>query len=86
MDAPEATDFDQLDYSFDSPDFQLTLEDSFLLTRIQNELKAATDIEQVRHGAALLLNLAVMRQAMIRGLIKRVGALEQAGMQPRPAD
>lgn len=86
MDASEATDFDQLSYSFDSPDFQLTLEDSFLLTRLQNELKEATDIEQVRHGAVLLLNLAVLRQAMIRGLIKRIGSLEQAGMQPRLAE
>jgi hypothetical protein len=77
MTAQDLTDESLPTLSTDSLDFELTLEDQFTLTRIQNELKAATDIEQLRTGAALLLNLAVMRQAMIRGLINRVGALEQ---------
>lgn len=81
MAAPDLTGLDQDNHTFDIGDFQLTLEDQFVLARIQNELKAATDIEQLRHGAALLLNLAVMRQAMIRGLIDRLGKCEQALMQ-----
>lgn len=81
MDAPDLTGLDQVNSVPDIGDFELTLEDKFVLVRIQNELKAATDIEQLRHGAALLLNLAVMRQAMIRGLIDRIGRCEQELMQ-----
>jgi hypothetical protein len=84
MAAPDLSDLGQSDYSFDQGDFKLTLEDEFVLARIQNELKAATDIEQLRTGATLLLKLAVMGQAMIRGLINRIGALEQKQMSPDP--
>jgi hypothetical protein len=77
MAAPDLTELGQNNFSFDSGDFQLSLEDEFVMARIQNELKAATDIEQLRTGAVLLLQLAVMRQAMIRGLINRLGKCEQ---------
>lgn len=77
MAAPDLTELNQNNFSFDSGDFQLSLEDEFVMARIQNELKAATDIEQLRTGAVLLLQLAVMRQAMIRGLINRIGKCEQ---------
>lgn len=77
MSAPDLTGLGQSDFALDISDFDLTLEDKFLLTRLQNELKAVTDIEQLRHGAVLLLNLAVMRQAAIRGLISRLGKCEQ---------
>lgn len=75
--------FDLIEISFGPEDFQTTLEDDFTLTRIQNELKAVTDIEQLRHGAVLLLNLAVMRQAMIRGLVKRLAECEKTAMRTR---
>lgn len=81
MAASDLSGLDQPNFTPDIGDFELTLEDKFVLARIQNELKAATDIEQLRHGAALLLNLAVMRQAMIRGLIDRIGKCEQELMQ-----
>jgi len=61
---------------FGSNDFELSLEDNFTLTRIKNELEAVTDIEEMRKGAVMLLNLAVMRQSMIRGLIRRLADLE----------
>lgn len=61
---------------FGPNDFELSLEDNFTLTRIKNELEAVTDIEQLRKGAIMLLNLAVMRQSMIRGLIRRLADLE----------
>jgi hypothetical protein len=61
---------------FGSNDFELSLEDNFTLTRIKNELEAVTDIEEIRKGAIMLLNLAVMRQSMIRGLIRRLADLE----------
>ena len=86
MTALGSTDENQPKLSPDSLDYKLTLEDQFTLTRIQNELKAATDIEQLRSGAALLLNLAVMRQAMIRGLIDRIGALEQQAIRHSPSE
>jgi len=61
---------------FGPNDFELSLEDNFTLTRIKNELEAVTDIEEMRKGAVMLLNLAVMRQSMIRGLIRRLADLE----------
>jgi len=61
---------------FGPNDFELSLEDNFTLTRLKNELEAVTDINELRKGAIMLLNLAVMRQSMIRGLIRRLADLE----------
>ncbi len=61
---------------FSPDDFSTSLEDEFLLTRISNELKAVTDIEQLRVGALKLLELAVHRQAVIRGLVRRIADVE----------
>ena len=65
-----------IEIPFGPNDFELSMEDSFTLTRIKNELEAVTDIEEMRKGAIMLLNLAVMRQSMIRGLIRRLADLE----------
>jgi hypothetical protein len=70
------SNFELVEIPFESDDFQSTLEDEFLTTKITKELEAVTDIEQLRAGAIKLLQLAVMRQGMIRGLCKRLAALE----------
>lgn len=78
--------FDLIEISFGPKDFETTLEDDFTLARIQNELEAVTDIEQLRAGAVLLLKLAVMRQSMIRGLIRRLGEVEKSTIRSRYED
>jgi len=68
--------FELVEIPFDSEDFQSTLEDEFLLAKLTKEIEAVRDIEQLREGALKLLQLAVMRQGMIRGLCKRLAGLE----------
>lgn len=73
--------FELTEIPFDGDAFQSTLEDEFLITRLTKELEAVTDIEQLRAGALKLLQLAVMRQAVIRGLVKRLASLEFSGIR-----
>jgi len=68
--------FELVEIEFGPSDFESTLEDEFLLARINKELDAVTDINQLREGAKKLLQLAVMRQSMIRGLVRRLADLE----------
>jgi hypothetical protein len=68
--------FELVEIEFGPSDFESTLEDEFLLARINKELDAVTDINQLREGAKKLLQLAVMRQSMIRGLVRRLANLE----------
>ena len=70
------SNFELVEIPFDSEDFQSTLEDEFLLAKLTKEIEAVRDIEQLRDGALKLLQLAVMRQGMIRGLCKRLAGLE----------
>ena len=68
--------FELVEIEFGPSDFESTLEDEFLFARINKELDAVTDINQLREGAKKLLQLAVMRQSMIRGLVRRLANLE----------
>lgn len=70
------SNFELVEVPFDPDSFETTLEDQFLLTRIKNELDNVTDINQLREGAIKLLQLAVGRQAVIRGLVRRLADLE----------
>ena len=70
--------FDLIEIPFGPNDFEQSLEDEFLIKKISDEIEAATDIKQVKAGAIKLLQLAVMRQGMIRGLIRRLGSLESS--------
>ena len=75
--------FDVIEVPFGPDDFKSTLEDEFLITKLTNEINAVTDIEQAKAGAIKLLQLAVMRQAMIRGLVKRLCNLECSAIRTR---
>jgi hypothetical protein len=68
--------FELIEVPFDPAMFEQTLEDEFLVAKITQELEAVTDINQLRTGALKLLNIAVLRQGMIRGLCKRLAELE----------
>lgn len=75
--------FDVIEVPFGPNDFESTLEDEFLITKLTNEINAVTDIEQAKAGAIKLLQLAVMRQSMIRGLVKRLANLESSTIRTR---
>ena len=68
--------FDLIEIPFDGEEFQQSLEDQFLLAKIKQEIAGVTDLEVMKKGAVKLLELAVMRQAFIRGLVKRLATLE----------
>ena len=78
--------FDLVEIPFGPDDFKQTIEDEFLLTKLKKEIEAVTDIEQLRQGALNLLQLAILRQSVIRGLIRRLGAAEQNVMRTRYED
>jgi hypothetical protein len=78
--------FELVEVGLNSSDFESTLEDEFLVARITKELNAVTDIEQLREGAIKLLQLAVMRQSMVRGLVKRLANLECAAIRTHYPD
>lgn len=77
------SDFDLVEVQFDSDDFSLSLEDEFITAKLTRELEAVTDIEQLRVGALKLLQVAVMRQAVIRGLVRRIANLETSTIRTR---
>jgi hypothetical protein len=66
--------------------FESTLEDQFLVARLTKELEAATDIDQLREGAIKLLQLATMRQSVIRGLVRRLANLECSAIRTHYSD
>ena len=79
-------DFEVIEVAFDPDDFELTLEDEFIQAKLSSELKAVTDIEQLRVGALKLLELAILRQGIIRGLVRRVASLDGEVIRMRYED
>lgn len=68
--------FELVEVPFDELDFTPTLEDEFLKTKIKKEIESVTNIDQLRDGTFKLLEIAMQRQAVIRGLCKRLAGLE----------
>ena len=56
------------------------MEDEFTLKAVSNQLEKVQDIEELRLGAMNLLDIAIQRQAVIRGLCKRLVELETQGV------
>jgi hypothetical protein len=57
---------------FQPEDFERSMEDEFTLVKIKKELENTNDVATLRRGAILLAELAVMRQGLIRGLVRRL--------------
>jgi hypothetical protein len=70
------SNFELVEVPFDNLDFTPTLEDEFLTTKIKKEIEGVTNIDQLREGTLKLLEIAMQRQAVIRGLCKRLAGLE----------
>ena len=78
--------FELVEVGLSPSDFESTLEDQFLVAKITKELETVTDIDQLREGAIKLLQLAVMRQSMVRGLVRRLANLECSAIRTRYSD
>ena len=68
--------FELIEFQFDPDDFSLQLEDEFMIARLSKEIEAVEDPKILKEAALKLLQLAVHRQAVIRGLVGRVAKLE----------
>ena len=68
--------FELIEFKFNSDDFNLSLEDEFLLTKLTKEIEAVDDPIVLKSAALKLLQLSVQRQAVIRSLITRLANLE----------
>jgi hypothetical protein len=72
--------FKVTEVSFEPIDFSPTLEDEFTATAISKEIESVDDIDQLKLGAMNLLKVAMHRQAVIRGLCKRLAKIETYGI------
>ena len=72
--------FKVTEVSFEPIDFSPTLEDEFTMTAISREIESVNDIDQLKLGAMNLLQVAMHRQAVIRGLCKRLAKIETYGV------
>lgn len=75
--------FDLVEIPFEGEEFQQSLEDQFLLAKVKQEISNVTDLEVMKQGAIKLLELAVMRQTFIRGLVKRLAKTECGSIRTR---
>ena len=64
--------FNVVEIPFQPEDFERSMEDEFTLVKIKKELENINDVATLRKGAILLAELAVMRQGLIRGLVRRL--------------
>ena len=74
-------EFEIIEIPFEDLDLSKTMEDEFLEARINNEIDAATNVEELREAAKRLVKVATARQAAIRGLCKRLVQYETMALQ-----
>ena len=74
-------EFEIIEIPFEDLDLSKTMEDEFLEARINNEIDAATNVEELREAAKRLVKGATARQAAIRGLCKRLVQYETMALQ-----
>ena len=72
--------FKVVELSFEPIDQTPTLEDEFTLKAVSDQIEKVQDIDELRQGAMNLLGIAIQRQAVMRGLCKRLAELETQGV------
>tara|TARA_R100000329_G_scaffold146497_1_gene133076 strand:- start:292 stop:540 length:249 start_codon:yes stop_codon:yes gene_type:complete len=72
--------FNVVELSFEPIDHTPTLEDEFTLAAVTREIESVEDIDHLKHAAKNLLHIAIQRQAVIRGLCKRLAEIETKGI------
>lgn len=74
-------EFAVIEIPFEELDISKTMEDEFLELRMHKEIDAATNVEELREAAKKLVKIATARQAVIRGLCKRLVQYETMALQ-----
>ena len=68
--------FNVIEVPFEPKDIQPTLEDEFTMTSVTREIESIRDPEKLKMAALNLLMITMQRQAIIRGLCKRLAKVE----------
>ncbi len=75
--------FKVVELSFEPIDQTPSLEDEFTLKAVSNQIEKVQDIEELRQVSKTLLHIAMQRQAVMRGLCKRLAELETQGINKK---
>jgi hypothetical protein len=78
--------FKVVELSFDPIDQTPSLEDEFTLKAVSNQIEKVQDIEELRQVSKTLLQIAIQRQAIMRGLCKRLAEIETQGVSKKSYD
>ena len=78
--------FKVVELSFDPIDQTPSLEDEFTLKAVSNQIEKVQDIEELRQVSKTLLQIAIQRQAIMRGLCKRLAEIETQGVNKNSYD
>ena len=78
--------FKVVELSFDPIDQTPSLEDEFSLKAVSNQIEKVQDIEELRQVSKTLLQIAIQRQAIMRGLCKRLAEIETQGVNKKSYD
>ena len=78
--------FKVVELSFEPIDQTPSLEDEFTLKAVSNQIEKVQDIEELRQVSKTLLHIAIQRQAVIRGLCKRLAEIETQGVSKKSYD
>jgi len=75
--------FELIELSIDPEDSKPTLEDELAMTVVSRDIEKLNDPEELKIVAKQLLKLILNKQAMMRGLCKRLVELETGGRVTR---
>ena len=75
--------FELIELSIDPEDSKPTLEDELAMTVVSRDIEKLNDPEELKIVAKQLLKLILNKQAMMRGLCKRLVELETGGKVTR---
>tara|TARA_B100001094_G_scaffold8951_1_gene8022 strand:+ start:2319 stop:2579 length:261 start_codon:yes stop_codon:yes gene_type:complete len=68
--------FNVIEVPFEPMDIKPTLEDEFTMISVSRELESIKDPKKLKMAALNLLMITMQRQAIIRGLCKRLAKVE----------
>jgi hypothetical protein len=75
--------FELIELSFDPEDSKPTLEDELAMTVVGRDIEKLNDPEELKIVSKQLLKIIMSKQAMMRGLCKRLVELETGGKVKR---
>ena len=74
------SEFNLVEVPFEPIDIKPTLEDEFTITSVTREIESIKDPEKLKMAALNLLMITMQRQAIIRGLCKRLATVKTDGV------